>query len=260
MVDTFVLEPRRIRVEEVTVPIKGLGADLDGFTMCQITDVHHSPIIGLGYVDEVVELANSLKPDLMVLTGDYIDESKSYMEPVIKSLSRLRAPYGTIAVLGNHDYFIGAEYSADVVRSAGIPLLQNSHTIIERGRAPLCIAGTRDYFEDSPDVGAALKGVAPDVPRILLNHHPDYCEYLPGGYRIDLILSGHTHGGQVRVPISRFAPIVPSNFGQKYSGGLVTLDRTGGTQVYVSRGIGVVLIPVRFNCPPELTRITLVSA
>jgi predicted MPP superfamily phosphohydrolase len=103
-----------------------------------------------------------------------------------------------------------------------------------------------DFLEDTltPE---ALR-VDPSIPRILLSHHPDYAEALPANERIDLVISGHTHGGQVRLPFG-LAPVLPSSYGQKYSGGLVKLDRA--TQVYVSRGIGVSMIPVRFNCPPS---------
>lgn len=254
--DGFIIEPKRIKVENVEVGIKGLGPGFDGFTICQITDVHHSPVVGLRYINSVVETANNLRPDLIALTGDYIDEQRKYAAPVIKALSRLKARLGVISILGNHDHFIGKAYFKDVIASYRIPLLENSHTIIEAGGSALCIAGTKDLLEDTPDVREALKGVDRSIPRVVLTHHPDYAEYMDADERVDLVLSGHTHGGQVRLPFS-IAPIIPSRFGQKYSGGLVATDRAEGTQVYVSRGVGVVMIPVRFNCPPELTMIRL---
>lgn len=251
----FMIEPKDLRVEEVKIPVKGLAAELEGFTVCQITDIHHSSIVGLEYVEKTVALANSLKPDLTVLTGDYIDEDRGYMAPVIKALTKLKARYGVLSILGNHDHFIGKDYTVDVISSSKIPLLENSNRIIEVKGKPLCVAGVKDFWEDMPDLKAALAGVDMEIPRVLLCHHPDYAEYLPEGERVDVMLSGHTHGGQVRLPFS-IAPILPSNFGQKYSGGLVDLNWS--TKVYVSRGIGVVMIPVRLNCPPELTLIRLV--
>lgn len=256
-IDTFAIEPREPVVERLTVGIRGLPRPFEGFTICQITDVHHGPIVPRGYVEEVVRRANALGPDLMVLTGDYIDQDREYVAPCLETLSGLRSPNGITAVLGNHDHFVGGEYSARAVRDHGIRLLRNEHYLIEKGGEAVCIAGTRDYYEDVPDAGLALRRVPEDIPRILLNHHPDYCEYLPPGERIDLIISGHTHGGQVRVPVAGYAPIVPSSFGQKYSGGLVRLKRRGETPVYVSRGVGVVFLPMRFNCPPEITLVTL---
>lgn len=254
----FVIGPEKIRVERVDVPIAGLGQKLDGFTICQITDIHHSHTVSLDYIEGVVRMANSLEPDLMALTGDYIDMDREYMAPVIRCLSSLRARHGSVAVMGNHDYFIGREYSKDVISSNSIPLLENSHMMIESGGSSLCVAGVNDLLEDTPDARAALADVPTDIPRVLLSHHPDYAESIDIDLRVDLILSGHTHGGQVRLPFG-VAPIVPSAFGQKYSGGLVRLARREGTKVYVSRGIGVSMIPVRFNCPPEITLIRLTA-
>lgn len=259
VLEGFVIEPEKILVEKISVPIPGLGAGLDNFTICQITDIHHSRAVSLDYIEGVVRTANSLRPDLMALTGDYIDMDREYMGPVIRCLAGLRARHGTVAVLGNHDYFIGREYSKDVISSNSIPLLENSHMMIESAGGRLCVAGVNDLLEDTPDAGAALAGVDGDIPRVLLSHHPDYAERIGADLRVDLVLSGHTHGGQVRLPFG-VAPIIPSAFGQKYSGGLVSLARSEGTRVYVSRGIGVSMIPVRFNCPPEITLIRLVRA
>ena len=256
LLEGFVVEPRMVDIVETTVRINGLPAELGGFRVCQITDVHHSYVVGLEYIRKVVEEANRLSPDLVVLTGDYIDADRKYMAPSIEALSYLKARCGTLAILGNHDHFTGSGYAEDVIASHKIPLLRNSHIYIESKGSALCVAGVADFLEDTPDASVALKGVDPSVPRLLLSHHPDYAEALPAGERVDLVISGHTHGGQVRLPFGH-APVMPSSYGQKYSGGLVKLDR--GTQVYVSRGIGVSLIPVRFNCPPELTLIKLAA-
>lgn len=255
ILDGFVLEPKDVEVQRLDVRIAGLPPAFNGFTICQLTDIHHSPVVSLGYIDRVVNKANSLKPDLVALTGDYIDDEREYAGPVIESLSGLKSSHGIVSILGNHDYFIGESHISGVIAQSRIPLLKNSHMIIRSGGDALCIAGVRDYLQDRPDAKEALKGAPVDMPRILLSHHPDYSEYLPEGERIDLVLSGHTHGGQVRLPLS-FAPVVPSEFGQRYSGGLV---RNRHTQVYVSRGVGVSTIPVRFNCPPEITLIRLVA-
>lgn len=256
LLEGFVVEPRMVDIVETTVRIKGLPPGFIGFRVCQITDIHHSPVISLDYIRSVVEEANRLAPDLVVLTGDYIDTGKKYMAPAIEALSRLKAAHGTVAILGNHDHFIGRGYAEDVIGSHKIPLLRNSHIYLESKGSTLCIAGVADLLEDTPDAKEALKGVDPAIPRLLLSHHPDYAETLPPDERIDLVISGHTHGGQVRLPFGP-APVVPSKYGQKYSGGLVDLE--GGRQVYVSRGIGTSMIPVRFNCPPELTLIKLAA-
>ncbi len=256
--DGLVLEPRDFRIERHTVFVRGLGPEFSGFTICQITDVHHSRIISLGYLETVVSAANALRPDLTVLTGDYIDADRNRMAPAIKCLSGLKAGHGIVAILGNHDYFFGRQYTEDVIAANRLPLLKDAHIIIERGSSALCIAGTRDFSEDRPDVKKAFKGVDESIPRVLLTHHPDHCEHLPHDERIDLVLSGHTHGGQIRLPF--YAPILPSNYGQKYSGGFVRLTKPDGALAYVSRGIGMAMLPIRFNCPPELTLIRLEPA
>lgn len=257
-IDGFALEPRELRLEEVLVRVCGLGPEFNGFTICQVTDIHHSAFVSLDYLKRVVEKANSLKPDLTVLTGDYVDDGKEYVAPAINALSGLKARRGLLAILGNHDHYVGKSHSAGVINSHGIPLLENSHRVFESGKSALCVAGVKDYLEDFPDAKEALTGVDKEMPRILLAHHPDYAEGLPRDERVDLVISGHTHGGQVRLPFS-YAPVVPSSYGQKYSGGLVRLAGRD-TRVYVSRGVGVVGIPVRLNCPPELTLIRLEAA
>ncbi|MBI2413878.1 MAG: metallophosphoesterase [Deltaproteobacteria bacterium] len=259
LTEGFLIEPRGFAVERTTIPIKGLPPSLDGFTICQVTDIHFGPAVGSPFIKNIIETANALKPDLIALTGDYIEGEKRHVGPVVKLLKGLKARLGVVTILGNHDHYAGSGYTEDLLASNGFKPLQNSHTMIESGKGTLCVAGVRDYLEDRPDAKEALKGVPDDVPRILLSHHPDYAEELPTDERIDLVISGHTHGGQVRLPFA-FAPILPSRYGQKYSGGLVALTRKEGTRVYVSRGIGMSIIPVRFNCPPELTLLTLKAA
>jgi len=197
MLDGFVLEPKDIEVQRVDIRIPRLPPAFNGFTICQLTDIHHSPVVGLKYINKVVDKANSLSPDLVALTGDYIDDERKYAAPAIEALARLKARHGVVSILGNHDYFIGESYSREVIRQSRIPLLQNSHIMIRSGGDTLCIAGTRDYLEDKPDARASLKGVPLQVPRVLLSHHPDYSEYLPLDEKVDLVLSGHTHGGQI---------------------------------------------------------------
>ncbi len=259
LAEGFLVGANGLAVEKTVVHIRGLSPLLDGFTVCQVTDVHYGTAIGSAYMKKVIETANSLKPDLIALTGDYIEGEKRNVGPVVRLLKDLKARVGVVTILGNHDHYAGKGYAEDVFASNGLRPLQNGHVIIEAGRGALCIAGVRDYLEDRPDVKEALKGVPIDIPRILLSHHPDYSEELPPDERIDLVISGHTHGGQVRL-LSSFAPILTSRYGQKYSGGLVRLDRKDGARVYVSRGIGVSILPVRFNCPPELTLLTLKTA
>lgn len=252
--DGVFFEPRRIVVAKKTVSINSLPDIFDGFKICQITDVHHGPFVGLKFIERVVETANSLRPDLIVLTGDYIDRSNKYAVPAVNCLIKLKSPHGVLAVLGNHDHWESAELIRDVFSKYNIPVITNSHRFIEIKNKAICVAGVGDLLEDKPDLKSAINGVPPDIARILLSHNPDYAEVMPKDERVDLVLAGHTHGGQIRMPLLSIAPVTMSNYGQKYAGGLVKL---ANTQVYVSRGIGVVGFPVRFNCPPEITLISL---
>jgi len=254
--DGLLLEPRHVVVERKTIAINDLPDAFDGFRICQITDVHHGPFTGLGFIKEVVEKVNSLNPGLVVLTGDYVDHSSKYIVPAVSALCRLKSSNGVLAVLGNHDHWMDANLTQEVFNRYNVPVITNSHKLIEIKDKAICVAGVGDLMEDSQDLKAAFYGVPADIPRILLSHNPDYAESMPATERVDLVLAGHTHGGQVRMPFS-IAPITMSMYGQKYAGGLV---RSASGQVYVSRGIGVVGLPVRFNCPPEITIITLTKA
>ena len=254
--DGLLLEPRHVVVERKTIAINDLPDAFDGFRICQITDVHHGPFTGLGFIKKVVEKVNSLNPGLVVLTGDYVDHSSKYIVPAVSALCRLKSSNGVLAVLGNHDHWMDANLTQEVFNRYNVPVITNSHKLIEIKDKAICVAGVGDLMEDSQDLKAAFYGVPADIPRILLSHNPDYAESMPASERVDLVLAGHTHGGQVRMPFS-IAPITMSMYGQKYAGGLV---RSASGQVYVSRGIGVVGLPVRFNCPPEITIITLTKA
>lgn len=250
--------PRRIVVEEVSVPIEGLSSEFDGFKICQITDIHHGYHVEMEFIDKALEVALRLNPDIYALTGDYASYKTEFADAVIKRLAMLRATYRTVAVLGNHDHWVGwHRHVPALIRKNGIGLLNNTHIILEKGKGRLCIAGVDDLRIGRPDLGKALFGVPADVPRVLLSHNPDLADEKIGEERVDLMISGHTHGGQIRLPFSMYAPYTNSRYGQKYIGGLV---KTGSTQVYVSRGLGTITIPVRFNCPPEITLLRLVRA
>ncbi|MBI5563033.1 MAG: metallophosphoesterase [Deltaproteobacteria bacterium] len=253
--DGIFVEPRFFKAEETVVKVAGLPRPFDGFKICQVTDIHHGMALDIAYVEQCVKAANALDPDVTVLTGDYVESNKKYFPEAVKRLAALRARHGVYAVLGNHDYYAGASHALKAFHEHDIPVLMNGHVVIEDNGSRLCVAGVREFIEDRADASAALRGAPADAPVVLLSHHPDYAELLPPDMRVDLVVSGHTHGGQIRLPFSRYAPVVPSMYGQKYTGGLVRSER--GVQVYVSRGLGAAVIPVRFNCPPELTLLVL---
>lgn len=231
--------------------------------MVQLSDIHHGPWLSIGYVRSVVEAANRLRPDLIVLTGDYVQSAPAYIVPVVEALSHLRAAIGVVGVLGNHDWWEDGPLTQREFHRHGIPLIDNARLFLTPGRElkvsaneGLCLAGLGDLWEGAPDYGAALAGVPPDMPRLLLSHNPDAAEeraFVRAGHRVDLMLSGHTHGGQIRVP-GMGTPAIPSRYGQKYAYGLV---RGPACPVMVSSGLGMAILPLRAGAPPEIVEIEL---
>ena len=250
------LEAKWCRLTRQTVTIPHLPAAFDGTTVAYLADIHHGPFVPRAYVRSVVAMTNSLNPDLVLLGGDYTHAGSRYVAPVHEDLARLRGRLGRFAVLGNHDRWDGLQASMAGLAAARIPLLRNAGTWVEKGGSRLRIAGVGDLWTDRVDVARAIGPETTDRDAvILLSHNPDVAEHAEDR-RIGLMLSGHTHGGQVVVP-GYGAPIVPSAFGQKYLQGLVQAPRC---QIYISRGIGTVTPPVRLFCRPEVIWITLTRA
>jgi predicted MPP superfamily phosphohydrolase len=263
---SLLAEPRWFDVTRRTFPVRGLHPELDGFRLVQLTDIHLGPFLSLGYVESVVRAANALGPDLIALTGDYVHDSPAYVRPVVAALAHLKATAGVVGVLGNHDWWEDGLLTQQEFRRAGIPLVDNARlfltpdrTIVDNpsdARGGVCLAGVGDLWENRPRYDDALGGVPSDMPRLLLSHNPDVAEergLTRGGYRVDLMLSGHTHGGQIRLP-GLGTPVLPSRYGQKYASGLV---QGPACPVYVSRGIGMAILPLRFRVRPEVTVIEL---
>jgi predicted MPP superfamily phosphohydrolase len=260
------MEPRWIEVVRLGVLLPGLPEGLDGFTVAQVSDLHLGPYVSIDHVRRSVSITNDLGADLVVLTGDYVYGSASYSAACAQELVALKAPYGVYAVLGNHDMWAGPRQVTEDLIAAGITVLRNDRQPLDMGPARLWLLGIKDtgytggpfgefravWQENRDALAALLDGIPADEPRLLLAHNPDFNEMLPPG-RIDLALCGHTHGGQVRLPLLG-APVVPSSFGQKYASGLV---QGPNSPVYVTRGIGLIPPPVRINCRPEVTLLQL---
>jgi predicted MPP superfamily phosphohydrolase len=257
------VEPRWFGITRRTLPIRDLPPELDGLRLVQLTDIHHGPWLSLDYVRQVVDAANDLEPDLVLLTGDYVAESSRYIPPVMDELARLRPKIGCVAVRGNHDWSEGGPLTQRELARIGVPLLDNTRLVLtpERrlsGDSPvgLALCGVGDLWKDSQDYRAALGGLPDDMPRLLLSHNPDVAEepaFRSCGLRVDLMVSGHTHGGQVAIPFMG-TPVVPSKYGQKYASGMVQ----GPTcPVFVCRGIGLSVMPVRMGVSPEIAVLEL---
>jgi hypothetical protein len=249
------MEPRWLAVERVAITLPRLPPAFDGFTIAQLSDLHFGPVVAPEHVHTAFDLALSLRPDLIAVTGDFVSElSHGEAGQLTEALRRLTAPHGVFGVLGNHDWWTDARVVAEAVSRAGVALLRNQHFAVRRGGQSLYLAGVDDFWEGHADLGRALAGIPDGAAIVLLAHEPDYADRASRHMRIGLQLSGHSHGGQVRFPL--IGPIVLPLHGQRYPAGLYTLEEM---QLYTNRGIGMVRPAVRFNCRPEVTLFTLRS-
>lgn len=259
----FGIEPRRLVVERVSIASPGWhGAPL---RIVALGDIHVAgPHMSPARARDVVAEVDALAPDLVVLLGDYVhgherlaasDEGRRRaVTEGITALGGLRAPLGVVAVLGNHDVWYDREHVERALRDASITVLVNAHTVIDRGGAPLVIAGLDDATTGSPDYALALRGAPEAADVIVLTHSPDPFATSPPG--VALTLAAHTHCGQVYVPFVGRA-VVPSAFGQRFACGLV---RERDQALYVTAGLGTSILPVRFLTPPEISLLTLTAA
>lgn len=240
-----------IEVSEHRVRLDGLPEAFRGFRVVHLTDIHHGLFLPLQAVVDAVELANRLAPDLVALTGDFVTFSTAYIEPVSAVLGRLRARCGVFAVLGNHDFRVGANQVARTLAGQGIEVLRNRNSIVRRHGHGFYVAGIDDlrYRADLP---RALHGIPRGAATLLLSHNPAII-HRASRSGVSLILSGHTHGGQVNLPL------VGSIYGRspRRLRFKVGWDALGATQIYVSRGIGTVVVPVRYRCPAEIPHLHL---
>ena len=241
------------QIERVDIHLDHLPDAFDGFSIAQVSDLHVSPLIGHDYVNQVVELTNSLKPDLIALTGDFVDGSIEQLEHKISPLANLTAPHGVFFVTGNHEYYWGAEPWIKRFEELGATVLSNEFRLIERDHSSFVLAGVPDYSTlHHESVNAfnpkkALEGAPLDNVKILLAHQPvSYQEASAAGF--DLQLSGHTHAGQY-FPFSLFI-----GFFQRYYQGL---HRHDNMWIYVNRGTGYWGPPLRTGNPSEITLLTL---
>lgn len=246
-------EKETLIVERVEVGIRGLPPAFDGYRIAFLTDLHTSPLVPRWWLDRAVQATVGLKPDLIALGGDFLDDDPHYIAHLADILKPLAAPDGVVGVLGNHDHYVGALGVREELVQAGVRELLNTSRIVRRGSAQLAVAGVGDLEADIIDFDQAMAGIGAEVPRIVLSHDPDVFAFWPEAHRLDLMLAGHTHGGQAFLPIIG-PPYIPSQFGFRYLRGSY---REGARQLYVSRGVGSSGVPFRWGCPPELTDLVL---
>lgn len=258
------IERHFIDVVSKTILIAGLPEAFHGFRIAQMSDIHLEHFTEDFFLRRGVAKINELKPDLVLITGDYIsnnvsgpdDRAYSAMPHCGEILHGLECPlrYGS---LGNHDVAVDAHAVIDMLTTHGITPLVNRYVPLERGGQRLWLAGLDDCYFGAPDLDAAI----PDdhtSPVILMCHEPDFITSIVRHAKspdIDLVLSGHSHGGQVRLPFAGALQLPP--MGREYSMGHY---KVANVQLYVNRGLGTVGLPIRFNCPPEITHLTLQPA
>ncbi len=236
---------------ETEIFIRELPASFENFRIVQVSDVHHSSLVSLEEVRRVAALAQGAGGDMVVLTGDYTTARRRYIEPCAEALGMLSAPAGVWAVLGNHDHYTDGELTRRALAGRGIGVLDNAHTEIRRGADTLQLAGIDDWSWGYADWARAVGKLDRTRPALLLSHEPEVFD-LPETAGISLILSGHTHGGQVSLPFVGAPARFLNEF--KYLRGLY---ERAGTQLYVTRGTGVVGLPIRLGARPEIAVLRL---
>jgi uncharacterized protein len=261
---TSLYEPNEIDVSQVEITLKRLPSIFAGLRIAQLSDIHFSPFMTASHLDRVVELTNAQKPDLVMLTGDFVTATPHTSEKMARAehawpcadvLRRIKAPLGSVAVLGNHDYEANADVVAEAL-SAGsrIEVLRNRAFALERDGARLWLAGIDSVTARHANPENALRGVPKEECTLVAVHEPDIADELRK-FPVDFQMSGHTHGGQIRLPGLGAVYLPP--WARNYPMGHYQI---GELQLYTNRGVGVVGLPMRFLCPPEITVFTLKTA
>jgi uncharacterized protein len=256
-VDAFLIEPSRLVINRQELPLAHWPPELAGLTVAFLSDLHvGSPHWGLPRLHELVERVNAEKPDLILLGGDYLINDVWFgvhveADPIALELGRLRAPLGVFAVLGNHDWWNDGPRVRAALEAHGLTVLDDEVRRLQFRGNNFCLLGVRDETERLRSPQKELELALPGMPLLVLTHEPDMFSDLDE--RATLTLAGHTHGGQVDLPLLG-RRIVPSRFGSRYAAGHIIED---GRHLFVTTGVGTSIVPVRFRVPPEIALLTL---
>ena len=259
--DAFLIEPDLPQLVRREILLRRWPERMDGFTIVQLSDFHYDSIFSVHPLKAAIGIVNDLHPDLIVLTGDFVSapmvgrtpapKAAAAADPCARWLKKLRAQHGLWAVMGNHDIATDVGRVTSALRAQGIRVLANQSVPVENNGGRFWLGGVNDVLGGSADLRATLHSIPADEATVLLAHEPDFADYV-ARYPIDLQLSGHSHGGQVRIPLIR--PFYLPTMAKKYISGLFKIGRLS---LYTNRGLGTVGVPVRFNCPPEITLMTI---
>ncbi len=260
--DGVVLEPNRPQIVRRDFSLPRWPQRLDGFTIALLSDFHFDPYFSVHPLQAAIPMVNSLHPDLIVLAGDFVSvpeignkkKAASAAEPCARLVSQMSAPHGLWAVMGNHDQETDPDHVTRALEAENIRVLANQSQPIESNGARIWLAGVNDVFSETADLPMTLRHVPSGEAVVLLVHEPDFADEA-SRFPIDLQLSGHSHGGQIRIPL--LPPLYLPALAKKYFLGTY---RIGSLTLYTNAGLGTVMVPLRLNCPPEITLLTLRSA
>ena len=243
------IEPYWIETKEITIESDQIPAQFDGKTIVFLSDIHAGPFFSQERIDSLVNQVNALDPDLILLGGDYVDGDSAYTPSTFDSLSNLKAPLGVYAVLGNKD----PQYvTLNTIFQSNITYIGNKGTWITVNGSRIRLGGVGDYNNGAQIQNATTSVVTPQDFVILITHNPDYFPMVDKS-KVDLVFSGHTHGGQVTF-FGLWAPATHSDYGNMYRTGVITEDNT---TLIVSNGLGTTILPVRFFARPQIIVVTL---
>jgi uncharacterized protein len=250
------VEIRRVEINPLTLTLPRLAPEFDGYRIVQIGDIHLDDWTKPERLRGIVEKVNAQRPDLVAIMGDFASRSAKQLDTrrLTGALRELRARDGVLTILGNHDYLTGVELIRRCIREASVTELVNDVHTLRRGGATLHVAGIDDIMEGGSRLDLVLRDLPDSGAAILLAHEPDFADVSAATGRFDLQLSGHSHGGQVRVPLLMRLALPP--FSQRYTSGLYRVD---GMLQYTNRGLGFVDMRLRLLCRPEITVLTLRS-
>jgi uncharacterized protein len=257
--DSILLAPNRPCVVRQDFFLPRWPERLNGFTVAFLSDFHYDPYFSVHPLHAAIPMVNDLHPDLIVLGGDFVsvpligDDRKAAFaaEPCARLLRQMTAPHGIWAVLGNHDEGTDHKRVTGALQGENIQVLANQSQAIERDGARIWLAGVNDVLSKTADLPKTLRRVPAGEAVILLAHEPDFADQ-SAKYPIDLQLSGHSHGGQVRIPL--LPPLYLPKMAKKYIWGSY---QVGSLKLYTTAGLGTIGVPIRLNCPPEITLLTL---
>ena len=249
----YKIEPGWIEVESLSLTLPRLSHAFNGYRIVQISDIHMSEWMDRERLAEIVERVNRLNPDLIAITGDLLwIQPERFVGDLVSTLGMLSARDGIVGILGNHDHWSDPQAVREAYRESGIVELSNTTITLNKEDKLLHISGVDDYWERFDRLDFVLENLPEQGCAILLAHEPDYADISAPTGRFDLQLSGHSHGGQVVLPV--IGPPVLPRYGQKYPSGLYKIH---GMYQYTNRGVGMISPQVRFNCRPEITVFTI---